>query len=111
VAAFPATDAAAFDAAPLHRAGTAGRRALHLSASLLLGGALLTVVAGAFHPDREPANQHAAVFVEYAASSSWTLMHLGQFAAMGVTVAGLLALFEEVRAELTARRRESQAVA
>jgi hypothetical protein len=33
------------------------------------------------------------VFAEYAASGIWTAVHLGQFAAMSILLAGLLALF------------------
>jgi hypothetical protein len=76
----------------------AERGALRLAATLLFGGELLTLVAGVFHPDREPANHHAAVFAEYADSAQWTLIHLGQFAGMAVIVAGLLALFVALRA-------------
>ena len=56
-------------------------------------GILLSFVAGIFHPEREPANVHAAAFAEYASSSNWTLVHLGQFAGMGLLIAGLLVLF------------------
>jgi hypothetical protein len=39
------------------------------------------------------ANNHPAVFAEYAGSGSWTAVHLGQFAGMASLLAGLLALF------------------
>jgi hypothetical protein len=71
----------------------ADRNALRLSATLLFAGELLYLLAGIFHPEREPANHHEAAFAEYAASGSWTLLHLGQFAGMMVIIAGLLALF------------------
>src|SRR5919198_1028133 len=45
-----------------------------------------------FHADGE-ANNHPAVFAEYAGSGSWTAVHLGQFAGMALLLAGLLALF------------------
>ncbi len=69
------------------------RKLLRLSAALLLAGEILFVVAGLFHPAREPANNHAAVFAEYAASGGWTAIHLGQFAGMAVVIAGMIALF------------------
>jgi hypothetical protein len=69
------------------------RMALRISAALLLVGQFLFIAVGQFHPDRERANDHAAVFAEYAASGAWTLVHLGQFATMAVAIAGLLALF------------------
>jgi hypothetical protein len=58
---------------------------------LLVVGFLFYAVVGLFHPDG-PANNHPVVFAEYAASASWTAVHLGQFAGMAVIVAGLLTL-------------------
>jgi hypothetical protein len=69
-----------------------GRMPLQLAAALLLGGVLLSAVAGSFHPGREDPNDHRAAFTEYAASAEWTAVHLGQFVGMAVLVAGLLAL-------------------
>ena len=68
------------------------RTFLRLSAIVLLVGELLFGVAGYLHPAHEPANNHTAVFAEYAASTNWTLIHLGQFAGMLVIIAGLLIL-------------------
>ncbi len=65
---------------------------LRLSAALLLVGQLLYIVVTQFHADGD-ANDHPAVFAEYAASGSWTAVHLGQFVGMAVLLAGLLALF------------------
>ena len=71
----------------------ADRTLFRLSATLLFVGELLSLVAGYFHPDHEPANNHHAVFAEYAASTIWTPVHLGQFAGMAVIIAGLFVLF------------------
>jgi hypothetical protein len=71
----------------------ADRMLLRLSATLLFVGELLSLLVGFFHPDREPANNHSAVFAEYAASGIWTPVHLGQFAGMAVIIAGLFVLF------------------
>jgi hypothetical protein len=68
------------------------RTSLRLSATLLLVGQLLYVVITLFHADGD-ANNHPAVFAEYAASGIWTAVHVGQFACMAVMLAGLLALF------------------
>ena len=68
------------------------RMSLRLSATLLLVGQLLYIVIILFHADGE-ANNHPAVFAEYAASTSWTAVHVGQFACMAIMLAGLLALF------------------
>ena len=75
------------------RSVMADRAALRLAATLLFGGVLLSLLAGYFHPGREPANNHQATFAEYAASTSWIAVHLGQFVGMAVLIAGLLVLF------------------
>jgi hypothetical protein len=69
------------------------RKSLRLSATLLLLGTVLSLVAGIFHPEREAANDHVAAFTEYASSTNWTAVHLGQFVGMAVFIAGLLVLF------------------
>jgi hypothetical protein len=53
-------------------------------------GLVLSVIAELFHPGREPANDHPAVFVEYAASTDWLWVHYAQFAAAAILVAGFL---------------------
>src|SRR5438067_9042808 len=68
------------------------RNSLRLSATLLLVGQLLYIVVTQFHADGE-ANNHPAVFAEYAGNGIWTAVHLGQFAGMAILLAGLLALF------------------
>ena len=68
------------------------RTSLRLSATLMLVGQLLYIVVTLFHADGE-ANNHPAVFAEYAGSRIWTAVHLGQFACMAILLAGLLALF------------------
>lgn len=82
-------------------------RTLRLSAVLLAAGFLLYVTMGLLHPGG-PANDHRAVFVEYAASTGWAAIHLGQFAGMMLFVGGLLALYlaldvRDGRAAWTAR--------
>ncbi len=69
------------------------RRLFRLSATLLFVGELLSILAGIFHPGHENPNDHVAVFAEYAHSTEWTLIHLGQFAGMAVIIAGLVTLF------------------
>ena len=65
---------------------------LRLSATLLLVGQLLYIVVTLLHTGGQ-ANDHPAIFAAYAASGDWTAVHLGQFAAMAIVLAGLLALF------------------
>lgn len=40
-----------------------------------------------------PANNHRVIFAEYAASTGWNAVHLGQFAGMALFIAGLLVLY------------------
>src|SRR4051812_50173075 len=70
-----------------------GLKTLRLSAVLLVVGFILYVLISLLHPGREPANNHRAVFAEYASSDNWTAVHLGQFVGMAVIIAGLLVLY------------------
>jgi len=74
------------------------RTLVRTGASLVVAGAVASLVAEAFHPSHEPPNNHPAVFAEYAASHDWIAVHLGQFAAFLVLLVGLLALLRGVRA-------------
>jgi hypothetical protein len=65
---------------------------LRLSATLLLVGQLMYIVITQFHTGGD-ANDHPAIFAAYAGSEIWTAVHVGQFAAMAILLAGLLALF------------------
>ena len=67
------------------------RSSLRLSAALLFVGQLLYIVITQFHTGGE-ANDHPAIFAAYAGSETWTVVHVGQFAAMAILLAGLLAL-------------------
>jgi hypothetical protein len=77
-------------------------KSLRLSAILLFVGELLSIVAGLLHPSRENANVHSAVFAEYAESSDWTLVHLGQFVGMAIIIAGFIALLLGVESAVVA---------
>lgn len=73
---------------------TFDRTSLRISATLLLVGQLLYIVVTQFHPGiGETASNHPAVFAEYATSGAWIAVHLSQFMAMAIFLAGLLALF------------------
>jgi hypothetical protein len=65
---------------------------VRLSAALLIAGQVLYIVITQFHADGV-ANDHPAVFAEYAASGIWTAVHVGQFVATAILLAGLFALF------------------
>jgi uncharacterized membrane protein HdeD (DUF308 family) len=73
--------------------GRAERTSLRLAALLLLAGVLVTAVAGFLHPEGPDPNDHVTVFAVYAASKSWTAVHLGQFVGMVIIISGLAALF------------------
>ncbi|QWZ06417.1 hypothetical protein KRR39_12500 [Nocardioides panacis] len=65
------------------------RGALQLSATLLLVGQLAYVLVTQFHAGGH-ANDHRAIFATYAGSGAWKGVHVGQFLAMVVVVAGLV---------------------
>jgi len=71
---------------------TPHRAPLHLAAALAFAGVVVSLVAGLFHADSANANDHPATFAEYARSTIWTAVHLGQFVGMALLIAGLLVL-------------------
>ena len=73
------------------RSHIADRSLLRLSTTLVVIGEVLFALVTLFHPDGE-ANNHPAVFAEYASSGSWIAVHFGQFVLMAVLLAGLLVL-------------------
>jgi hypothetical protein len=64
---------------------------LRLSARLLLAGQLLFIVVTQFHTGGD-ANDHTSIFVKYADSGDWKVVHALQFGAVAVIVAGLVML-------------------
>lgn len=68
------------------------RTSLRLSATLLLAGQLLYIVVTQFHVGGD-ANDHSAIFAEYAGSGIWKGVHVVQFASAAILLAGLFALF------------------
>ena len=73
--------------------GRVERDALRLAAVLLLAGVVVTAIAGFLHAEGPDPNDHQTVFALYAASQSWTAVHLGQFIGMVIITFGLVALF------------------
>lgn len=67
------------------------RRSLRVAAALLVVGQVLFIVVTLFHTGG-PANDHPVIFAAYAASTTWQAVHLAQFGAMVILLAGLLAL-------------------
>ena len=75
----------------------ASRGALRTGSTLLLGGLLAEYVVTSLHAAHENPNDHHAVFAEYAASDNWIAVHLGQFAAGLVVIAGIITLLRALR--------------
>src|SRR5690349_7561814 len=67
------------------------RTSVRMSATLLLVGQLLYIVITQLHAGGD-ANNHPAIFAAYARSGMWTAVHVGQFAATAILLAGLFAL-------------------
>jgi Domain of unknown function (DUF4386) len=74
------------------------RSALQLSGTLLLGGFLLNAVVTMFHPGGAE-DDHAAIFRQYAESTPWVAVHLGQFVGVLLALGGLLVLYPVLRRE------------
>jgi hypothetical protein len=66
---------------------------LRVAGALLIAGVVLEAIAEALHPSSVHPNNHAAVFAEYAKSDRFTAVHIGQFFAIVVGLAGLLVLY------------------
>lgn len=76
----------------------ADRKSFRTSAALLVGGELVFIGAGLFHPAHEAANDHPAAFTEYAHSDAWEAIHTGQFVGIALIMAGLVALYSALDA-------------
>lgn len=79
------------------RPATTSRTALRAGSTPLLGGLVAEYVVTSFHAAHENPNDHHAVFAEYAASDNWIAVHLGQFAAGLVVIAGIITLLRALR--------------
>ena len=69
----------------------ANHKLLRLSATLVFIGLFVFEVVSLLHA--AGANDHVAAFTNYAGSSDWAAVHLGQFVSMAVLLVGLLVLF------------------
>jgi hypothetical protein len=70
----------------------AERSMMRLAGGLLVGGFVLTLAVTLEHPGGHE-DSHPVVFAKYAASHSWVLVHLLQFAGVLITLAGFVALY------------------
>jgi hypothetical protein len=73
--------------------GRVERDSVRLAAVLLLAGVVVTAIAGFLHAEGPDPNDHRTIFAIYAASQSWTAVHLGRFIGMVIITFGLVALF------------------
>jgi uncharacterized protein DUF4386 len=63
-----------------------------VGAAAAVSGALTLFVSTLLHPMKADPNDAPAAFAEYAASTSWTASHLGQFAGIALLGVALVAL-------------------
>jgi len=70
---------------------------LRIGTTLLLGGLVAEYGVTTLHPAHQNPNDHHAVFAEYAASDNWIAVHLGQFAAGMIVIAGIITLLRALR--------------
>ena len=68
------------------------RESVRMSATFAARGQLLYIVIRQMHAGGD-ANNHPAIFAAYARSEIWTAVHVGQFAATVILLAGIFALF------------------
>jgi hypothetical protein len=71
---------------------TPATAALSLAAAAAVIGPLVYVVVTLFHPPGVEANDHPAVFREYALSQTWVAIHLVQLAGLVVGLVGIAGL-------------------
>ena len=90
-----ATTDTTLDSAPIS-AGTTRTR-LRTGTTLILAGVVAAFAVTQFHPAHAAPNDHHAAFAEYAASDSWIMVHLGQFAAGLVLIVGILGLLRALQ--------------
>jgi hypothetical protein len=72
--------------------GSTDRSLLRMAATAIPVGLVLQVVTEALHPSTADPNDSAAAFQEYAASKTWTIVHIGQFFAALLVVLALVTL-------------------
>jgi hypothetical protein len=68
------------------------RGLIWLAGLLLIGGQVAGTIVGSFHAGGAKANDHAAVFKQYAESDSWTAVHVLLFMSALLILAGVVVL-------------------
>jgi hypothetical protein len=79
--------------------GALADRALALSGALLLVGFVVNAIQRTLLHPLGAADDHKAIFTEYAASDVWVATHLAEFLLVLVAFAGLLVLCRTLRPE------------
>src|SRR3712207_9128744 len=73
--------------------GSASNRSLlRIAAVAIPVGLALQILMETLHPSKADPNDSAAAFQEYAASKTWTIVHIGQFFAALLVALALVAL-------------------
>ena len=70
-----------------------------LGAVALPLGIIVLLVSEYFHPSRVDPMDNPAVFMEYAQSDSWTIVHLGEYFGFLLLLGGLVALYYSISAK------------
>ena len=64
--------------------------------ALPLGVILFVIATAIFHPHREDPMDNPAVFMEYAQSDSWVVVHFAQWIAALLLIGGLVSLYYSI---------------
>ena len=83
------------------------RPSVRMAATSLLVGQVLYIAITKMHAGGE-ANNHPAIFAAYARSGIWTAVHVGQFTATAILLAGLFALSSALDTQAGAARRTAR---
>ena len=84
---------------------TSDRSLLRIAAVAIPVGLVLQILMETLHPSKADPNDSAAAFQEYAASSTWTIVHIGQFFAALLVALALVALARSLTREGAVHRR------
>ena len=81
------------------RRSTSDRSLLRIAAVAIPVGLVLQIAMETLHPSKADPNDSVAAFQEYAASTTWTIVHIGQFFAALLVALGLVALARSLSRE------------
>ena len=81
------------------RRSTSDRSLLRIAAVAIPVGLVLQIAMETLHPSKADPNDSVAAFQEYAASTTWTIVHIGQFFAALLVALALVALARSLSRE------------